>query len=67
MTNKPLHDIKGNGQRIKDLVAIEATEALIDDLNEMDSMLRIVIRDIRTTRLDLAAMCNRREDGEDDE
>lgn len=51
-------------QRINERALIEATEAITDDLNELNSMMRSLIRDIRSARKDLAAMCKRREDGE---
>lgn len=51
-------------QRINERALIEATEAITDDLNELNSMMRSLIRDIRSARKDLAAMRKRREDGE---
>lgn len=52
-------------QRIIEREVIEATQAITDDLNEINSMMRSLIRDIRSARLDLAASRKRREDGED--
>lgn len=51
-------------QRINERAVIEAIEAITDDLNEINSMMRNLIRDIRSVRQDLAAMRKRREDGE---
>ena len=51
-------------QRINERALIEATEAITDDLNELNSMMRSLIRDIRSARKDLAAMRKRREGGE---
>lgn len=51
-------------QRINERALIEATEAISDDLNELNSMMRSLIRDIRSARKDLAAMRKRREGGE---
>lgn len=51
-------------RRINEQAVIEATEAITDDLNEINNMMRSLIRDIRSARKDLAAMRKRREDGE---
>lgn len=51
-------------QRINERALIEATEAITDDLNELNSMMRSLILDIRSARLALAASRKRREDDE---
>lgn len=51
-------------QRINERALIEATEAITDDLNELNSMIRNLLLDISSLRISLAAMRKRREDGE---
>lgn len=56
--------VKMMTQRINEQALIEATQAITDDLNELNNMMRSLIHDIRSARLDLAASRKRREDGE---
>ena len=51
-------------QRINERMAIETVEAVIDELNEINNMMRNLIADIRSARLFLAAA---RENGEDND
>lgn len=56
--------VKMMTQRINEQALIEASQAITDDLNELNNMMRSLIHDIRSARLDLAAFRKRREDGE---
>lgn len=54
-------------QRIVERVAIESIEALTDDLNELNSMMRNVIASIRSARESLASLRNTFANGEDND
>lgn len=51
-------------RRIHERMVIEISEAVAEDLNELNSMIRNLLLDISSLRLSLAAMRKRTEDGE---
>lgn len=51
-------------RRIHERMVIEISEAVAEDLNELNSMIRNLLLDISSLRISLAAMRNRTEDGE---
>lgn len=51
-------------RRIHERMVIEISEAVAEDLNELNSMIRNLLLDISSLRLSLADMRKRTEDGE---
>lgn len=51
-------------QRLHERMVIEISEAVAEDLNELNSMIRNLLLDISSLRISLAAMRNHTEDGE---
>lgn len=54
-------------QRINERIAIGTIEALTDDLNELNSMMREMIASIRSARESLASLRNTSANGEDND
>lgn len=54
-------------QRINERIAIGAIEVLIDDLDELNSMMRDVIASISSARESLASLRNTFANGEDND
>lgn len=54
-------------QRINERMAIETVEAVTDELNEINNMMRNLIADIRSARLSLAELRRVRENGENND
>ena len=54
-------------QRINERMAIETVEAVTDELNEINNMMRNLIADIRSARLSLAELRRARENGENND
>lgn len=54
-------------KRIRERVALGSIEVLIDDLDELNSMMRNVIASIRSARESLASMHNTFTNGEDND
>ena len=51
-------------QRLHERMVIEISEAVAEDLNELNSMIRNLLLDISSLRISLADMRKRTEDGE---
>ena len=54
-------------QRIKEREIIQTIEAVTDELNEINNMMRNMIADIRSARLSLAELRRARENGENND
>ena len=54
-------------KRIHERMVIEISEAVTENLNELNSMIRNLLLDISSLRISLADMRKHTEEGEDDE